>query len=136
MIADTLLFLQQRGADGAEPLTWAIAGGHIEQGETPFQAALRETWEEINVDLSGRTPQMSFSSPIPHGRQQFTTYVYIFKQLPNEWQLHISEESLAYGWFRKEAVYLLNLHPGMPSALAKVGWGLGKHRSPSSPSSS
>lgn len=129
VIAENLLFLQQRGPEGAEPLTWAVAGGHIEAGETPYQAALRETREEINLDLSRATPQMSFSQPIPHGRQQFTTFVYIFDHVSDEWHLRISEESLAYGWFRKEAAYMLNLHPGMPTSLAKVGWGQGKRRS-------
>jgi len=35
-----------------EPLKWAYPGGKIEKGETPLEAAVRETKEETNLDVS------------------------------------------------------------------------------------
>jgi 8-oxo-dGTP pyrophosphatase MutT (NUDIX family) len=125
IVADNMILLLQRGEGGSEPLTWTIAGGHIEEGEIPLQAALRETREEINIDLTPFNPQMSWAQPIiPHAQygQQFTTFAYFFSTPPQNWNPRISEESLAWGWFKKEAVHVLNLHPGMRIALSKIGW--------------
>lgn len=34
---------------------WSIPKGKLDKGETSFEAALRETWEETNVDLGEAT---------------------------------------------------------------------------------
>lgn len=49
--ADTgrLLFLK-RGPHGDRPGTWCCPGGGVEQGETPEEAARRETREEVGYD--------------------------------------------------------------------------------------
>jgi 8-oxo-dGTP pyrophosphatase MutT (NUDIX family) len=41
--------LQQRSAMAHEGGTWSIAGGAIDEGETPFEAALREATEEVGA---------------------------------------------------------------------------------------
>lgn len=44
------ILLQKRvGAHGAG--TWSLPGGHLEYGESPEQAAMREAKEELNVDV-------------------------------------------------------------------------------------
>jgi 8-oxo-dGTP diphosphatase len=45
----TLLMQQRKNAHGHG--TWSIPGGHMEYGETPQQAAIREVKEEMNVDI-------------------------------------------------------------------------------------
>ncbi len=42
-----LVMLQQRSAMAHEGGTWSCAGGAIDEGETPFQAAMREASEEV-----------------------------------------------------------------------------------------
>lgn len=36
---------------------WSIPKGKLDKGETSYEAALRETWEEMNVDLGEATSQ-------------------------------------------------------------------------------
>lgn len=43
----TLVMLQRRSAWAHEGGTWSCAGGAIDEGETPFEAALREASEEV-----------------------------------------------------------------------------------------
>ena len=50
----TLVMLQRRSAWAHEGGTWSCAGGAIDEGETPFEAALREASEEV-----GQIPQHS-----------------------------------------------------------------------------
>jgi len=48
---DGKILLQKRiGAHGTN--TWSPPGGHMEYGETPEQTAIRETKEEVNVEIN------------------------------------------------------------------------------------
>lgn len=123
ILVEPMIFLLQRGPKGAEPRTWAVAGGRIEDGETPYQAAIRETQEEIQVDLSKYTPDFSFSQPIPgEDGRTFTTFVFKFSRIPEGWSPMINDESLAFGFFTQPALSMLTLHRGMPFALQQIGW--------------
>ena len=42
-----LVMLQKRSAWAHEGGTWSCAGGAIDEGETPYEAALREAGEEV-----------------------------------------------------------------------------------------
>ena len=42
-----LMLVQDRR--GHRPPPWGFFGGGMEAGETPLQAVLRETWEELGV---------------------------------------------------------------------------------------
>ena len=117
------LLLLQRGPKGAEPFTWAFAGGRIEDGEGPLQAALRETWEELQIDLSKDQYNSYFVQPIPgESGLTFTTFIYHLQRFPTTWSPEINEESLAWGVFTKPALEHLTLHRGMPHALKQIGW--------------
>ena len=123
VLAGPLLLMLQRGPKGAEPLTWAFAGGRIEEGETPYQAAIRETQEELQIDLRKEKPAFSYQQPIPEETgKTFTTFVFTFSRIPRGWSPEINEESLAFGWFTKPALSHIELHRGMPFALKQIGW--------------
>lgn len=49
---DSLLLLRRAGT-GLFDGCWAPPGGHLEAGETPRAAALRETLEELGLELDG-----------------------------------------------------------------------------------
>ncbi len=125
VLAGPLILLLQRGPKGAEPFTWAVAGGRIEQGETPYQAAIRETQEELQINLRGYPVSFSFSQPIPgESGRVFTTFVFGLPRIPTGWSPEINEESLSFGFFSYPALKMLNLHPGMPHAFKMIGWDL------------
>ncbi|WP_051733116.1 NUDIX hydrolase [Kitasatospora phosalacinea] len=41
-----------------DPEVWNIPGGNVDPGETPFAAALRETREELGLDLAAENPDV------------------------------------------------------------------------------
>lgn len=51
--ADSALLLQKRAAFTHQGGTWSIPGGALELGEEVHEAAIRETGEELVVDLAG-----------------------------------------------------------------------------------
>ena len=46
---DEILLLKR--ANDHSPGTWSAPGGHLEYGESPAAAAVRETWEETRVRI-------------------------------------------------------------------------------------
>jgi len=48
---EILLYLRDNKPGIPFPMHWDLFGGHIEEGETPEEALVREVKEEINYDL-------------------------------------------------------------------------------------
>lgn len=97
---------------------WVQPGGHIEHGEVPEEAAIREVYEEtgIKVKLLGeRFPREDdFIRPlgIQKNRNELgelhidITYAAIPLQIK---KLSLSDESTAIGWFSREELDNLNV---------------------------
>ena len=49
---EILLYLRDNKPSIPFPHHWDLFGGHIEKGETPEQALVREIKEELNIDLN------------------------------------------------------------------------------------
>jgi len=49
--SEEVLLLKRFGDSNWMPYKWGIPGGHIEKGETPKEAAIRETREETSLQL-------------------------------------------------------------------------------------
>jgi 8-oxo-dGTP diphosphatase len=48
---EILLYLRDNNPDIPFPDYWDLIGGHLEEGETPEEALVREVKEELNIDL-------------------------------------------------------------------------------------
>jgi len=86
---DSVLFLK-RGNGGDHPNEWAFPGGHVEDGESPEQAARRECLEE-----SGYEPAKLLEiGKTNDGLTEFTTFYHECRRF----DVALSDESSDYLW--------------------------------------
>jgi 8-oxo-dGTP diphosphatase len=52
---EILLYLRDNKPDIPFPDHWDLIGGHVEEGETPEEALVREVKEELDIDLKDYT---------------------------------------------------------------------------------
>lgn len=76
------ILLCKRNNQGSFPGMWSIPGGKLEEGETTKEGAMREFFEETNVDISNE--ELTFVGMIPrHTRDgkkiKGLMYVYLLK---------------------------------------------------------
>jgi 8-oxo-dGTP diphosphatase len=71
-----LLMVLQAGT--GEAPSWAAPGGGIEPGETPEQAAVRETSEETGLAIGGLCPQFKVCGVYQTSGDSFTYHIYYF----------------------------------------------------------
>jgi 8-oxo-dGTP diphosphatase len=92
--------------------TWGVPGGARKANETPEQAALRETVEEVDIDLTGVRLLDVHSDD--HGGWAYTT---VLAESPELLSVSVSaEESTDARWFLVEQVASLTLHPGFAAS--------------------
>ena len=85
------ILLQKRSRyKRANPSKWGICGGKVELGETPLDAGIRETFEEIGIDLD--KGELKFLSMGKNAKAHFTVY-YVRKNV-NIDECRIQEEEL------------------------------------------
>lgn len=84
------LLLQKRSRfKRNNPNKWGICGGKVDFGETPLDAGIRETSEEIGIRLNKE--EMKFLSTDTNGKLHFTVY-YVRKNIDiNECKLQEEE---------------------------------------------
>lgn len=79
LIKEGRLYLGQRCHTGDMDGYWSIAGGHIEAGETPVQAAVREIQEEMAVRICIKDLNFvgQFSRHNPDGNRDSVDYFFV-----------------------------------------------------------
>ena len=85
-----ILLLRRSETDSWMPLTWDVPGGGIDPGETPEQAAFRETYEESGIVLDNIEPFWTRTVP------GHTAFIFIsFVRNPS---VRLSFEHNSYMW--------------------------------------
>ena len=95
-------------ADGSHQGTWGLPGGHSKEGETPQEAAERETMEETGLDTIPGSCFKSLEDEDEKGH--FTTYLY---EVGGPFDCQISDEHSSWKWFPLAKVKSLDLHPAL-----------------------
>lgn len=104
---DSVLMLLRSAAADDYPSTWAFPGGGIEAGETPEQAAIRESQEEISYTPTGALRVLDWANG-------FTTFAL---DLVQPFAPVLNEEHVGYMWAPLNALPS-PLHPGAAATLA------------------
>lgn len=108
------VFLLLRSPEVRSPCTWAPPGGMVDDGETPWRAALREWVEEVGAPVPPLYDAMSVVSTTPTLR--YTTFV-CRVQPSTQVRPALQWESSGAGWFLESDLHKLTLHPGFEATL-------------------
>jgi 8-oxo-dGTP diphosphatase len=91
-----ILFLRRADDDYWMKSHWGYPGGMIDEGETPIQAAIRETYEEAGLVVS----DIKFVTELSSNG----TKLYIFKGTTENENVKISHEHSEYKWISIEEI--------------------------------
>jgi 8-oxo-dGTP pyrophosphatase MutT (NUDIX family) len=86
----------------------SFPGGRLEQHEQPLQAAIRETWEEVGIDLAPH-PVISELLPLYIPPSNFLVYPFVF-QLNHPPELQPNEEVAYSRWIGWNDLVEANIH--------------------------
>lgn len=107
-----LVMLQQRSAFAHEGGTWSCAGGAIDEGETPFDAALREASEEVG-EIPEHHRVLGEYVFAPADDWSYTTIVL---EVDHHFGASVNFETDAVVWVPLHMVERRPLHPGFAAA--------------------
>ena len=81
------ILIQDR--EGHKPPPWGYFGGSIEEGETPIEGVIRETKEELNLDLSKTDLILfkEFNFERNGDNYHFNLYLYKTDRTENEFEI-------------------------------------------------
>ncbi len=108
--------LQQRSRWVDNRGTWGIPGGAIRQGESPEAAARREVEEEIGLRPAYRVVEVQVQDC--GGGWKFHI---ISAEVDQQFEAFSVQETDATGWFTREEMRRLPLHPGFQKWLDAQG---------------
>jgi 8-oxo-dGTP pyrophosphatase MutT (NUDIX family) len=114
-----VLLMRRAKPDDDHGGEWALPAGGIEKGETPEQAARRETREEAGYDHEGGLSPFMHSDS--HGAD-FVTYL----AHSDRFEPKLNDEHDRAKWVTLDEAAKLPLHPGVKAALAKLAKRAGK----------
>lgn len=106
------VMLQKRSAMAHEGGTWSCAGGALDQGEMPYDGALREATEEVGA-IPGEPVLLGEFVFNPSSDWAYTTIVV---EIGERFGRSMNFETDAVGWFTPDEVDALPLHAGFAAA--------------------
>lgn len=108
-----VVMLQKRSAMAHEGGTWSCAGGALDEGETPYEGALREATEEVGELPPGGTTLLGEYAFVP---ATDWSYITIVVEVTERFGNSMNFETDAVGWFAPDDVERLPLHAGFAAA--------------------
>lgn len=115
LVHDGRYLLTLRSEYVHQPGVWSLPGGAIEPGETPEDAAARETLEELGGVPSYDVRRLHVERL---GRWSYTT---VYAETTQLWQPpRLGWETSAASWFTGTEVVQLPLHPGLASCWPRL----------------
>lgn len=99
---EKVLLLKRCDTTNWEPAKWGLVGGKIDNGETPLEATIRETREEIGLDINEFIGDFVVRTTGDHIEYVFVTTV------EGEPAISLSDEHVDYGWFSTEEIQNLD----------------------------
>ena len=105
-----------------ERLLWSLPKGHIEEGETPEQAAIREVQEETGIEseIARELGVIDFWFMAGCKRIHKTVHHYLFKETGGHLAPQITEVD-DVGWFPLNEIVELLAYPDEKKLIAKSG---------------
>jgi 8-oxo-dGTP pyrophosphatase MutT (NUDIX family) len=105
-----------------ERLLWSLPKGHIEEGETPEMAAIREVAEETGItsEISRALGVIDFWFMAGGKRIHKTVHHYLFKEVGGLLAPQL-EEVDEVGWFPLEEIVAMLAYPDEKKLIAKSG---------------
>ncbi len=107
-----LVMLQMRSAWAHEGGTWSCAGGAIDEGESTYEAALREATEEVG-EIPADHHELGEYAFVPATDWKYTTVVL---QVAHRFGTSANFETDAVAWVPVADVASLPLHAGFAAA--------------------
>lgn len=108
-----VLCLLRSETDTWMPLCWGLPGGHMDEGEGPYQAAVRETKEECNLDIE------PYYCGVKNSDDGWMIYQYGAEY--NSGEVKLSFEHSDYKWFTLEEIKeLQNVTPSLYDTVQKA----------------
>jgi len=103
-------------------LLWSLPKGHIEAGETPEMAAIREVAEETGIqsEISRTLGVIDFWFMAGGKRIHKTVHHYLFKEVGGLLQAQV-EEVDEVGWFPLDEIIAMLAYPDEKKLIAKSG---------------
>jgi 8-oxo-dGTP diphosphatase len=125
--AGELLLLRRSTATLRWPGKWGIAGGGMEQGETPDQALRRELLEELGPDIRMRVLRGPETLKAIGG---YGGFIHLWHQLWLGGTIRLSEEHTEYAWVDPASYAGLDVMPGVDEDLTHFGIWPGRAKRP------
>jgi ADP-ribose pyrophosphatase YjhB (NUDIX family) len=103
-------------------LLWSLPKGHIEEGETPEQAAVREVQEETGIEseIAKELGVINFWFMAGGNRIHKTVHHYLFKETGGKLAPQLTEVD-DVGWFPLTEIVELLAYPDEKKLIAKSG---------------
>lgn len=97
-----IVLLKRQGSHGAG--TWSTPGGHIDFGETPEECGIRETREEVGLDIGGLRFIGVTNDVFEAEEKHYVTLWMEAEYAGGEAKVNAPREMTEVGWFPLDAL--------------------------------